>query len=38
LTRAPGGTLIVFLLMAAIAALAFVARSWQTRKLAPAAA
>jgi hypothetical protein len=29
---------IVFLLMAAIAAVAFVARSWQTRKLAPSAA
>jgi PiT family inorganic phosphate transporter len=38
LTRIPGGTLIVFLLMAAIAALAFVARSLQTRKLAPSTA
>jgi inorganic phosphate transporter, PiT family len=38
LTRIPGGTLIVFLLMAVIAALAFVARSLQTRKLAPSAA
>jgi inorganic phosphate transporter, PiT family len=38
LTRIPGGTLIVFLLMAAIAAFAFAARTWQTRKLAPAAA
>jgi PiT family inorganic phosphate transporter len=37
LTRAPGGTLIVFLLMAAIAALAFAARRAQTRALAPAA-
>ncbi|MGH3006556.1 MAG: inorganic phosphate transporter, partial [Gaiellaceae bacterium] len=38
LTRIPGGTVIVFLLMAAIATLAFVARSLQTRKLAPSAA
>ena len=39
LTRAPGGTLIVFLLMAAIAAAAFQARRAQTRAtLAPASA
>jgi PiT family inorganic phosphate transporter len=38
-TRAPGGALIVFLLMAAIAALAFLARRQQTRtRLAPAQA
>lgn len=38
LTRLPGGDIFVFILAAAIAALAFIARSWQTRKLAPAAA
>jgi PiT family inorganic phosphate transporter len=39
LTRAPGGTAIVFALMAAIAALAFLARRQQTRaKLVPAPA
>ena len=39
LTRAPGGTAIVFTLMAAIAALAFLARRQQTRaRLAPAPA
>jgi PiT family inorganic phosphate transporter len=37
-TRIPGGTAIVFALVAAIAALAFLARSWQTRRLAPSAA
>ena len=38
LTRAPGGTAIVFVLMAAIAALAFSARRWQTQRLAAAPA
>jgi inorganic phosphate transporter, PiT family len=38
LTRLPGGTAIVFTLMAVIAALAFLARSWQTRQLKPAGA
>ena len=33
ITRVPGGALIVFLLAAAIAATAFGARSWQTRRL-----
>ena len=32
ITRLPGGSVIVFLLAIAIAATAFVARSWQTRK------
>lgn len=35
LTRLPGGTILVFLLAAGIAALAFAARSVQTRRLAP---
>jgi PiT family inorganic phosphate transporter len=34
ITRMPGGTAIVFLLVAAIAAAAFMARRWQTRRLA----
>jgi PiT family inorganic phosphate transporter len=38
LTRVPGGAAIVFVLAAAIAAAAFLARSWQTRELAPEAA
>jgi len=38
LTRLPGGTAVVFALMAGIAALAFLARTWQTRRLAPSAA
>jgi PiT family inorganic phosphate transporter len=38
LTRLPAGDLIVFLLAAMIAATAFLARSWQTRRLAPAEA
>jgi inorganic phosphate transporter, PiT family len=38
LTRLPGGTTIVFVLMVLIAALAFLGRTWQTRKLAPSAA
>jgi inorganic phosphate transporter, PiT family len=38
LTRLPAGDLIVFVLAAMIAATAFVARSWQTRRLAPAEA
>ena len=38
LTRLPGGTTIVFLLVVVIAALAFVGRTWQTRKLAPSTA
>jgi hypothetical protein len=39
LTRAPGGSLIVFVLMAVIAALAFLARRQQTRaRLVPAQA
>jgi inorganic phosphate transporter, PiT family len=36
LTRLPGGAALVFALTAAIAAMAFVGRSWQSRKLAPA--
>jgi hypothetical protein len=35
LTRAPGGAALVFVLTVAIAALAFAARTWQTRRLAP---
>ena len=38
LTRVPGGTLLVVLLAAVIAAAAFTARSLQTRRLAPQAA
>jgi inorganic phosphate transporter, PiT family len=38
LTRLPAGDLIVFVLAAMIAVTAFVARSWQTRRLAPAEA
>ena len=38
LTRLPGGAALVFALTAAIAALAFGARGWQTRRLAPAEA
>lgn len=38
LTRLPAGDVIVFLLAGAIAAVAFGARSWQTRRLAPARA
>ena len=34
LTRLPGGPALVFALAAAIALVAFVARSWQTRRLA----
>jgi PiT family inorganic phosphate transporter len=34
LTRLPGGAALVFVLTALIAAVAFVARSWQTRRLA----
>jgi PiT family inorganic phosphate transporter len=34
LTRLPGGAALVFVLTAAIAAVAFVGRSWQSRKLA----
>jgi PiT family inorganic phosphate transporter len=37
-TRLPAGDAIVFVLAAAIASLAFVARRWQTRRLEPAAA
>ena len=37
-TRLPAGDAIVFVLASAIAALAFVARRWQTRRLLPAAA
>ncbi len=37
-TRLPAGDFVVFVLAAAIAALAFSARRWQTRRLAPAAA
>jgi len=37
LTRLPGGSIFVFVLAAAIAAIAFVARSVQTRRLAPQA-
>ena len=37
-TRLPAGDAIVFVLASAIAALAFVARRWQTRRLEPAAA
>ena len=37
-TRLPAGDAIVFLLASAIAALAFLARRWQTRRLEPAAA
>jgi PiT family inorganic phosphate transporter len=37
LTRLPGGALIVFVITAVIAAGAFLARSWQTRRLAPSA-
>ena len=35
LTRLPGGSILVFVLAAAIAAIAFLARSLQTRRLAP---
>jgi inorganic phosphate transporter, PiT family len=35
LTRLPGGSILVFVLAAAIAAVAFLARSLQTRRLAP---
>jgi len=38
LTRAPGGTALVFALTAAIAAAAFLGRSWQGRRLAAEAA
>jgi inorganic phosphate transporter, PiT family len=38
LTRLPGGTFLVFVLAAAIATIAFLARSVQTRRLAPKAA
>lgn len=38
LTRLPAGDLIVFVLAGAIAAVAFGARTWQTRRLAPARA
>ena len=38
LTRLPAGDALVFLLAALIAVLAFLGRSWQTRKLAPSAA
>jgi PiT family inorganic phosphate transporter len=38
LTRMPGGALLVFLLTVVIAALAFTARTWQARRLAPVAA
>jgi PiT family inorganic phosphate transporter len=34
LTRLPGGAALVFALTVAIAAVAFVGRSWQSRKLA----
>jgi inorganic phosphate transporter, PiT family len=37
-TRLPAGHAIVFVLAAGIAAVAFVARRWQTRRLQPAAA
>jgi PiT family inorganic phosphate transporter len=37
LTRLPGGALIVFVMTAVIAAWAFLARTWQARRLAPAA-
>ena len=37
-TRLPAGDAIVFLLAAAIAAVAFLGRRWQTRRLTPAAA
>ena len=37
-TRLPAGDFVVFVLAAAIAAAAFLARRWQTRRLAPAAA
>ena len=37
-TRLPAGDAIVFVLAAAIAAVAFTARRWQTRRLVPAAA
>jgi inorganic phosphate transporter, PiT family len=36
-TRLPGGAAIVFVLAAAIAAVAFMARRWQTRRLEPSA-
>jgi hypothetical protein len=35
-TRLPGGAALVFALTAAIAALAFLGRTWQARRLAPA--
>ena len=35
LTRLPGGTVLVFGLAIAIAATAFAARRWETRRLAP---
>jgi inorganic phosphate transporter, PiT family len=38
LTRLPGGAALVFVLTVLIAALAFTARSWQARRLRPAAA
>jgi PiT family inorganic phosphate transporter len=38
LTRVPGGAALVFALTALIAATAFGARSWQTRRLRPAGA
>ena len=38
MTRLPAGDAIVFVLAAAIAAVAFTARRWQTRRLVPAAA
>jgi len=38
LTRLPGGAALVFVLTVAIAGLAFTARSWQARRLRPAAA
>lgn len=38
LTRLPGGTVIVFVLAVLIAAAAFAARRWETRRLGPVAA
>jgi inorganic phosphate transporter, PiT family len=38
ITRLPGGTIVVFLLATAIAGAAFLARTYQTRRLAPQAA
>jgi hypothetical protein len=36
LTRLPGGAALVFVLTGLIAAVAFLARTWQSRRLAPA--